>query len=118
MPQFFQEVPYSNLLYREIMFFWIFILIIASWVSVEFATIFMNNLFYVTLGCNKNSTFQTFIVFMTFTLILFSCFVFLRSIGLNYENAIAGDYFNDSNTQGNNNEIIPPIKSISFFSPI
>ena len=95
------EREYSNILRSNLFFFWIFLIIVFSWITVDFTARFINNFTFVTLGLNEKSPWDTFIIAITIIAIIFTMVIFLKNCGYNLE----PEACNNHNEQ-NNREII------------
>lgn len=105
---------------HEALFFWVFLVIIFSWILIDNWGRVINNLCFETLKLNDKSSYDTFIIALTLTLIIFAMILFLKSLGVNYEKSIGGDEFDDCiNEKEFENiysvPIISPTESLSFF---
>lgn len=76
---------------KEVFFFFLFMIIIFSWVLIDLWCKWLNNFTYVTLGLDENNTLHTFVIAMVVTCIILSCITFARSFGVDYRVGIIGD---------------------------
>jgi low affinity Fe/Cu permease len=80
-----QHQNYAFVIQSELLFFWIFLIIIFSWILIDLYGRWLNNFTFVTLGLDEKSPWQTFIIAITVTAIIFTCIIFLKNIGYNME---------------------------------
>ena len=100
MPLNENEEPetYLIMVKSELLFFWVFLIIIFSWVLIDLYGRWLNNFTFITLGLDEKSSWHTFIIAITVTAIIFSCIIFLKKCGYNMEPAVCIE---------NNGETVP-----------
>jgi len=79
---------YVVIIQSELLFFWIFIIIIFSWVSIDLVGRWINNFTFVTLQLNEKSPWHTFVIAITVIALLFASILFLKSINMDLEPTI------------------------------
>ena len=89
----------------------VFLLTIFSWILIDCWGRFINNLTFNLFKLNENSAYDTLLIALCLTLIIFFCIVYLKSYQLNYEKNIAGETFSNEN---DNTE--SPVHEPNFFS--
>jgi hypothetical protein len=109
----------SDKILHELMFLWIFLVVVFSWILVDSWGRVYNNYCFETLKLNEKSLSDSFLVAATLTLILFIMIIYLKSLGYDYEIAIGGDQFNDcyddDHSHSNSGTPIDPIQTMTFF---
>lgn len=76
---------------RETLFFFVFLIVVFSWILISLWGKWLDNFTFVTLGLNEKSPTHTFIIAMTVTLVLIACIIFLRTFGIDYTKLVIGD---------------------------
>lgn len=109
MPRQYNEIQ------SELFFFWIFMIIIFSWIAVDYTARFINNLTFYTLGMNEKSTWHTFIIAGTLIAIIFTCIIFLKTLGYNLEPNVCRDEIIEESVVESPLPIFSPINFIESF---
>ena len=125
------EREYSNTLRSNLFFFWIFLIIVFSWITVDFTARFINNFTFITLGLDEKSPWDTFIIAITIIAIIFTMIIYLKNWGYNLEPSICSEFNNQPNQSvqqnrdgydyhNNNYSDISSesTESLGFFSPL
>lgn len=89
----------SNYISSSLLFLWIFMLVIFSWICISLWERWLNNLTFVTLKLDEKSPYHTFIIAIIVTLLIAAALIYLKSTGMNYETQVAGEYFADSDSK-------------------
>jgi len=84
------RVTLADEISKEVFFFFLFLIIIFSWVLIDLWCKWLNNFTYVTLGLDENSSVHTFIIALVVTCIILTCIAFVRTYGIDYRVAIMG----------------------------
>jgi len=108
---------YVFMIKSELLFFWIFLIIIFSWICIDLFGRWLNNFTFVTLGLNEKSPWHTFIIAITVTAILFTCIIFLKHTGYDLEPSIYSNNDNNDNAL-NSNSVLPLPQEVFFFRNI
>jgi len=84
-------------LLNQWLFIIIFLLIVFAWITIDLWGRFINNLTFITLKLDPNSTLHTFVIALVVTLILWNCFAYLACLGYDLQNQIAGGLLREEN---------------------
>lgn len=77
-----EGTPFSNSLEQLLMFTWIFLLFIFSWISVAVVGRALDNFTFTTLKLNEKSTFQTTIIAFVVVAIEIATIYYFNSVGI------------------------------------
>jgi uncharacterized membrane protein (DUF485 family) len=79
---------YRVIILNEMLFIWIFLLIILSWYCIDVLGRAINNFTFVTLRLNEKSTYDTFVIAFCVIAIVVASVIFLRTCNINLEEEI------------------------------
>lgn len=89
MPQVVNgETDFAVRVKIELLYFWMFILFIFSWISVELLARAINNFTFNTLGLNEKSTYQTTIIAMVVIFIQIVTIFYFRQLEIIDDNTV------------------------------
>jgi hypothetical protein len=114
----------SDTIAREALFLWLLMLVIFSWILIESWGRVLNNIAFVTLKMDENSSYDTFILALTLTLIVFATIIFFKNMGFNYNSlfTVTPPTQSDDNKDGDSVDDyyqlqlpLPPPSHVTFF---
>ena len=111
----YENEGYAIVIKSELLFFWIFLIIIFSWILIDLYGRWLNNFTFVTLGLDEKSPWQTFVIAITVTAIIFTCIIFLKSIGYNMEPEVTNLNNQQDHNVYQNNVPVPIVSPLVFF---
>ena len=108
---------YVTYITEELLFIWIFLIIIFSWILIDLWGVFLKNFFYVTLQLNEKSSYDTFIVALCATSIIILMIIYLKYSNHNLQPNIYND--NENSNENSDRDIsFTPLREFSFFGPL
>ena len=108
----------SSAISHSFLFFFVFLVILFSWILIDLWARVVNNFTFITLGLDEKSTYQTFIIALVATLIVVSIIFYLKTLGMDYETQIAGDCINEKDPFTDSCGSFLNPNEISFGSPV
>lgn len=85
------RITLADQISKELLFFYIFMIVIFSWILISLWGKWLDNFTFVTLGLDEKSPSHTFIIALTVTLLLIACIIFLRTFGIDYSKLVVGE---------------------------
>ena len=106
--EFLVDTQYTSEIKQELLFAWIFILFIFSWISIDVVGRALNNFTFRTLKLDENSTWHTTIIALVVVVLELLTIYYLRSLGVPiYDsniNSNSNPSINTENTQKENTQ--------------
>ena len=93
------DTPYTSGIKQELLFAWIYILFIFSWISIDVVGRALNNFTFRTLGLDENSTWHTTIIAFVVIFLELLTIYYLKSSGAPIYGADCNDSPSTSNPQ-------------------
>lgn len=89
-------MPQTNLIRDEIsqsgFLFSVFLVVLFSWVLIDLWGRWFNNFTFNSIGLNPKSSYDTFIIALFSTLVIIACIVYLKTLGVPFEETTEQSY--------------------------
>ena len=98
-----EDQQFSVVISKELLFFWIFLIIIFSWLLIDLWGRWVNNFTFVTLNLDEKSPSHTFFIALIATIVIIVMIIYLKSSGTNIEPDVSSTFSSDSGNESSIN---------------